>query len=270
MNLSLISDLSFLPVILKVSLVFITRSTLAVMIGFWFVTKTSFGKDRRIYKMGYAPNQLKSEFMTLIKVVPYYSVLVGFAYYFKLIQFAEASVIGAVLTFLSMFVWNEIWFYGLHRILHHKDWMFIHVDHHKARVASPFSIACFSLTEQTIHVAFALFFPIVASHYMDITLEGIVLYSVFQISVNILGHMNVEIYPPTFARSKIGKWFTTPTFHSLHHGRIHGHFGLLTTIPDRLFGTYYEDYPIVQARAALGNGLSRANERARIEDLAVY
>lgn len=258
---SIFTGLGFFALLTRVTGLFVARSVVAVAIGFAFVKLTNFGRKRRIYKMRYGRNQLRTEAVSMMKIVPYYSLLISIATYFELIHFARFSFWGSFQTFATIFVWNEIWFYGLHRLLHHPKLMFIHKDHHRSTVASPLSIASFSLTEQTFHVFCALFWPAVTSRFLPVTFEGLALYSLFQISVNILGHMNVEIYPPKFAESRIGKWVTTPTFHTLHHGRVLGHYGLLTTIPDRLFGTFYEDYPRVQTRAAEGHGLMRAAER---------
>lgn len=259
---SVFQGLNFFPLLAQITGLFLMRSTIAVGIGFLILRATAFGRERKIYKMNYGRNQLRTELISMMKVVPFYSLLIAGSVYFGLVHFSTFSLWGTIFTFASIFVWNEIWFYGVHRALHHPKLMFIHKDHHRSPVASPLSIASFSLLEQSSHVFFALFWPAVVSRFLPITFDGLALYSLFQISVNILGHMNVEIYPARFAEKGVGALVTTPTFHSLHHGRVRGHYGLLTTIPDRLFGTFFEDYPRVQTRAAQGNGLTRAAERA--------
>src|SRR5690606_5712092 len=42
------------------------------------------------------------------------------------------------------------------------------------------------------------------------------------------------------------------TFHAMHHARYTGHYGLFTTVLDRVLGTAWDDTPEVQARAARG------------------
>lgn len=257
-----VHEASLVTVLTNVTAFFMTRSALAVAVGFWFIHKTRMGQTRRVYAMDFGGHQLHDEFWTILKIVPFYSVLVALSYYYQIIHYADFTVLGTLFTFFSIFIWNELWFYGLHRLLHTRKWMYIHATHHRARVTSPFSIACFSFAEQSFHVFFALIFPVLISRVYPITFEGLAFYSLFQITVNLLGHMNVEVYPTGFADSWIGRWVTTPTFHALHHGRSKGHYGLLTTIPDRIFGTYFEDYPRVLNRAAEGRGLTRLNERA--------
>ncbi len=256
-----LSQLGFPIFLMHLTGFFVIRSIVVVSIGFAVAKLTVFGRERRIYKLGYGAGQLRREALTMAKIIPFYSLLIAVATYFNFIHFAPPSLIGTIQTFVASFVWNEIWFYALHRALHHPKLMFIHKDHHRSPVASPLSTASFSFTEQTFQVVSALFWPAVSSHFLPWTFDGLTIYSVFSVTVNLLGHMNVEVYPPWFAESKFGKWFSSPTYHMLHHGRVKGHYGLLTTIPDRIFGTYFEDYPRVQARAARGDGLTRANER---------
>ena len=40
----------------------------------------------------------------------------------------------------------------------------------------------------------------------------------------------------------MGKMLTTTTYHSLHHSRYTGNYGLGTRVLDRIFGTEWEDY----------------------------
>lgn len=247
--------------ILTTALMFIARSALAVSLGLFTSFKTQFGRSRRIYKMELPENQMKAELFTILKIVPYYSVMVAIGHSLNLIKYSEFSIGGTLATFAILFVWNETWFYAFHRAVHHPKFMKIHVDHHRSRVTTPLTVSCFSFAEQTSHLLLAVSVPAVLSHFVPITFAGVVAYSVPMILVNVLGHMNVEVYPSWMASSKFGKIFGTPTYHALHHGRVKGHYGLLTTIPDRLFGTYFEDYPLVQARAAQGNGLTSLGER---------
>ena len=261
--------IGFVTFLARTTSFFAVRSVIIVGVGFAIIRFANFAKTRRIYKLNYGKNQLATEAKTMAKIIPYYSFLISIATYFEFIHFVPFTWLGSVQTFVASFIWNEIWFYGLHRALHHPKLMFIHRDHHRSPVASPLSTASFSFTEQTFQVVAALFWPAVSSHFLPWTFEGITLYSIFTVVVNLLGHMNVEVYPPWFAASKFGKWFSTPTYHSLHHGRVRGHYGLLSTIPDRLFGTYFEDYPRVQRRASEGNGLTRAAERVPAFEAAV-
>ncbi len=244
---------------------FILRSIIAMSLGLFTVFKTEFGRTRRVYKIDIPENQMKKELVQIAKIIPFYSFVVALGHHLGVVQYAEHTIIGTLSTFVVLFVWNEVWFYAFHRAVHHPKLMKIHVDHHRSRVTTPLTVSAFSFIEQTSHILLAVSVPAILSRYIPITLTGVAVYSIPMIIVNVLGHMNVEVYPAWFSSSTLGKYFGTPTYHALHHGRVKGHYGLMTTIPDRLFGSYFEDYALVQARAANGDGLTSLNERLKVK-----
>ena len=182
-----------------------------------------------------------------------------------LISVASNSLANIVVTYVCLFVWYEFWFYGTHRLYHSKALYFIHSQHHLSRVTSPFSAFSFSLTERMSLNLGAIGFAIVYSHFMPFSIVGFVVYCVSNNAMNVLLHSNVEIFPVGFARNPVVGWIFTPTFHALHHARYKQHYGLFTTIPDRMFNTLWPDYAAVQERAARGEGLNAFHEKIREE-----
>jgi sterol desaturase/sphingolipid hydroxylase (fatty acid hydroxylase superfamily) len=57
-----------------------------------------------------------------------------------------------------------------------------------------------------------------------------------------MAHLGFELFPRWWVRAPILRWSNTATFHSLHHQRYTGNFGLFTRFWDRLFGTELDDY----------------------------
>ena len=247
--------------ILFTTILFIARSAVAITGGLLASSKTQFGRARRIYRIDISESQLWGEFSTIIKIIPFYSVMVAIGYALNLIRYSDFSWSGTFLTFAILFLWNETWFYFFHRLEHTPKFIKLHATHHRSKVTTPLTVSSFSFGEQTAHLLFAVSIPALLSHFVPITFAGVVVYSVPMIIFNILGHMNVEVYPAWFTSTLIGQFFVTPTYHALHHSRIKGHYGLLTTIPDRLFGSYFNDYYLVQSRAAAGHGLTSLGER---------
>ena len=47
----------------------------------------------------------------------------------------------------------------------------------------------------------------------------------------------------------------------MHHARCHGNYGFLTSLTDRLFGTYMPDTPAIHRRAFAGQGLAGIDEK---------
>ncbi len=148
-----------------------------------------------------------------------------------------------VVVFVSMFVWVEIYFYYSHRVLHHPKLFWIHRAHHQGAPLSPLTSLSFSLIERLILLSGAVVLPAVLSIWVPLPAEAFVSYFFLNYFLNVLGHVNVEIFSPRFVNSWAGRFFYTPTFHALHHIRYKGHFGLFTSFLDKSNGTYFKDYP---------------------------
>ncbi len=219
-----------------------------------FVHKSRFAERRRIYREPYESSLLRTQFLATVAVTAFDSVAIALVRHFDLIHFAPPTVAGVLLTWAGLFVYNEVWYYVMHRSLHSDALYFIHAQHHVARVAHPFSSFSFSLVERTVHVLGVLGPIAIASHFIPITLPGFVLCFFTQFLFNTLGHLNVEPFGLGFLRSWAGRTLVTSTYHAMHHARERGHYGLATQVLDRLFGTMWKDYPEVYAAAVRGEG----------------
>jgi Delta7-sterol 5-desaturase len=61
----------------------------------------------------------------------------------------------------------------------------------------------------------------------------------------------------------LGKVLATTTYHSLHHSRYTGNYGLGTRILDRLFDTEWEDYePLYERICREKRPLGKLREKA--------
>ena len=239
------------------------RIILLVCIGHWTQFNTRFGKNRRIYRVDYPKSQFRSEIRANAKVILSDAVFLSAVSLSGIIQYSPHTLWSTLSTVGLMAVWWEIGFYFVHRLLHTPSFFWIHAQHHTALVAHPLSIMSYTVLEKIILTCGVLIVPFSLSPFMPITLEGVLIYGVLSLSMNFIGHGNIELFPSWFAESQWGKYVNTPTFHSMHHSRIQGHFGLWTTFLDRWLGTYHPDYPIIQRLAADGSGPSSTSFRAR-------
>lgn len=154
------------------------------------------------------------------------------------------SALEFLIVFTVAFVWLEIYFYYSHRILHHPKLFWIHRTHHQGAPLSPLTSLSFSLIERLILLSGSLILPSLISFWIAIPAEAFMAYFFTNYFLNVLGHINVEIFSPAFVNSWAGRFFYTPTFHALHHLRYKGHFGLFTSVLDKWHGTYFKDYPV--------------------------
>jgi sterol desaturase/sphingolipid hydroxylase (fatty acid hydroxylase superfamily) len=124
------------------------------------------------------------------------------------------------------FVWNEIHFFCIHRLLHTR-WLYRHVHrvHHESVVPTPFSIYSFHWIEAVLLgsvmiLALMVFRPSVQA------LLGLPLTSLF---FNTVGHCNYNIFASHPSIHSAAKQ------HSDHHLRVAGNYGFYLPVLDRLF-----------------------------------
>ncbi|MGF1463262.1 MAG: sterol desaturase family protein [Maricaulaceae bacterium] len=253
---------SVLSVFGLVFAVFAVRALSLVGLGFAMLRFWRFARKRLVFQLPYAEGQLRREAVRAALVVVFDATVVTAAFLTGLVARPETAPVWAGLaTFAAMFIWYELWFYGTHRAMHHKSLLWIHRAHHDAKICDPLTSLSFSLGERAILLIGVIGFAAVASRLMPFDVRGLMAYALFNYTVNVIGHSNAEIYPRWLIRSPVGGLIATPSYHALHHARFRGHYGLFTTVLDRLLGTAFEDRAAVYERAAAGTGLHRLSER---------
>ncbi|WP_306140858.1 sterol desaturase family protein [Roseibium sp. MMSF_3412] len=165
--------------------------------------------------------------------------------------FDNRSVTGFFGSLLLTAVWAEIWHYSSHRAFHLKSLHWIHAEHHRSRLSSPFTALSFSFWEKLIFdlgILGAL--ALVDQFLMPLNFFGIATWFALYLVINSYGHANYEIRSENFMKVK-GKYITSTVYHALHHSRYTGNYGLGTRFLDRLFGTEWPDSEAVFERVVV-------------------
>jgi sterol desaturase/sphingolipid hydroxylase (fatty acid hydroxylase superfamily) len=244
-------------------LVPVARKMFLLAAAFFFFCKMKVMSKYRVYVLPHAQGQVFDEARSGTINFFIDTALLLLVIHFGWIPTASNTVLNMVATYACMFVWFEFWFYFTHRAYHSKALYFIHAQHHLSRVTTPFAAFSFSIIERSSLNLGAIGFAIVYSHLLPFSIAGFIVYCVSSNVMNVLLHCNVEIFPAGFARNPVLGWIFTPTFHAMHHARYLRHYGLFTTIPDRMFNTLWPDYAAVQERAARGEGLTAFHEKVK-------
>lgn len=131
---------------------------------------------------------------------------------------------------LLVFFWNELHFYGCHRLLH-RPWLMRHVHavHHRSRVATPFSTYAFHWFEGLL-LGSVMFTGML---FHDFHVVAVVLLPLLSIAANTAGHFNYDPFPGVTQRN----FLAMTRRHALHHSRGNKNFGFLLSWPDRIFGS---------------------------------
>jgi ring-1,2-phenylacetyl-CoA epoxidase subunit PaaE len=161
---------------------------------------------------------------------------------------SERGVAYAIATFFGMWLFDDAWFYWVHRLSHHpKVYKYMHALHHESLDVTPYSSLSFHLLEPLL----LTFWVIPVALFVPVALPVLGVLQVVGLFNNIKSHLGYELYPQFFQRTPF-KWLVTATHHSLHHTRYNGNYGLHFRFWDVLCKTEMSDY-----RAHLSGLLAR-------------
>ncbi len=157
-----------------------------------------------------------------------------------------------LLELLALLVWNDIHFYAVHRMLHHKRLLHaVHAAHHQSVVTTPWSTYAFHPVEALL-LGSVLIPPMLVWSF---TPAALLLLPILSLTYNVVGHSNCRALP------KRWRWLSNAQDHHLHHACHRGNYGFLFTFMDRLFAT---QLPHDAAKAVIAAGLAREARRTAV------
>jgi Delta7-sterol 5-desaturase len=211
-----------------------------VMALFWYVAARRRWTlcSRTIYDLPVSPDQIRREALNSLHAPTH---AVWLALFMLVGSFAATGWISFVATALLTTAWAEVWHYASHRAMHWKPLHWIHKEHHKSHLNTYLTAISFSFTEKLIFDLGLLGLLALIDLGVGLNVYGVAAWYIGYLLINSYSHANFELKSPGYNRS-IGKVITSTTYHSLHHSRYTGNYGLGTRFMDRLFGTEWEDY----------------------------
>jgi len=154
---------------------------------------------------------------------------------------------------IAIFV-HDTYFYWTHRLMHHRRlFRWFHRVHHESMNPSPWAAYAFGPLEALVQAGI---FPLLAIA-MPMHPLAFMVFMLWQITLNVLGHTGYEYHPRWLMDSWLGKFLNTPTNHVQHHEKLRGNYGLYFNVWDRLMGTNHRDYE-ARFREVTGHGSSPA------------
>lgn len=141
----------------------------------------------------------------------------------------DAAALRIAAEVLALFVWNELHFYAMHRLLHTRWLRRFHADHHRSHTPTPFSTYAFHPVEAALLGSV----PLLPMLVHDFSFTALLCLPILSIVLNGLGHANYEFTRQAPARGPLG----ASRRHHLHHACYGGNYGFLLTVFDRALGT---------------------------------
>jgi Delta7-sterol 5-desaturase len=225
------------------------------MAFFWYLADRNKWKicERTIYDLPIDAQQIKREMRNSLHAPIHAVILAAFLY---LGFFKDTSLASFFYSALVTTIWAEIWHYVSHRAFHLRALHWIHLEHHKSRVNSFLTAISFSFTEKLVFDIGLLGPLAIVDYFVGLNAFGVAAWYIGYLVINSFSHANFELKGRDYNRW-LGKVLTSTTYHSLHHSRYTGNYGLGTRVLDRLFKTEWDDYEqlyerISQERRPLG------------------
>lgn len=217
----------FMATILSFAILYFVFSIAAYLL---FTKKDFF---RRYQNKTFRPQQIQTEIKRSMVSILMFGVLSFFMYEglhreFYKIKF-EFNAVTFLIEAFALFLWNEIYFYIVHRTFHFKSLYKYHADHHYSHVPSPFSAYSFHWTEG---ILLGAVMPLIMCFY-DFQVLSLMSLPVMSIFMNVLGHSNVDFFPDKDMRHIL----SFSKRHSLHHKIPHANFGFFLPYFDQILKT---------------------------------
>jgi sterol desaturase/sphingolipid hydroxylase (fatty acid hydroxylase superfamily) len=220
---------------------------------------------RTIYALPINERQIRREFVNSLHTPVHAVILAGFL---ALGFFQNTSWLSFFVSLVATAILAEIWHYASHRAFHLGALHWIHAEHHKSHLNTPFTAISFAFSEKLIFDLGLLAPLALADSLVGVNFFGIAGWYVGYLVINSFAHANFEMRPKNYNRL-LGKVLTTTTYHSLHHSRYTGNYGLGTRFLDRLCGTEWEDYERLYERVCSDRPLNRLREKVEPSDAPV-
>lgn len=215
--------------------------------------------DRKIYAISWGDEQVRREFRNSLHTPIHAVVLFAFLW---LGFFRDTTWLGAIISLALTTLWAEVWHYVSHRMFHIRQLHWIHAEHHRSHISTPFTALSFSFAEKLIFDIGLIGLLAVIELFFSLNFFGIAMWYLGYLVINSFSHANFEFKSPRFV-STAGRLLTSTTYHSLHHARYTGNYGLGTRLLDRLFGTEWDDYePVFLQVTDKGQPMRKLRDRA--------
>lgn len=207
---------------------------------FWYLAVTHEWKicERIIYDLPISRDQIRRELKNSLHA-PIHAVLLTAL--LSLGCFRHTSWLCFAGSLGLATIWAEIWHYVSHRALHWSPLHWIHREHHKSHLNSWLTAISFSFSEKLIFDLGFLGPLAILDHRLGLNVFGIAAWYIGYLVINSFSHANFELKSQNYNRW-LGKVITSTTYHSMHHSRYTGNYGLGTRILDRILKTEWEDY----------------------------
>ncbi|MEG9328243.1 sterol desaturase family protein [Salinimicrobium catena] len=211
---------------------------------YYYVLKQEEFRERRLSRRPPKKSQLKKEIIWSIKssvIFAFFGAVLYWLWQRDLtaiyLDITEYPLWYLPVSLVIILLLHETYYYWIHRWMHFPGiFRKVHKVHHDSHTPTPWTAFSFhpweSLLEAIILPVLLLFIPV------SVYVLG--LYLVIMTVSSVVNHLDIEIYPLGFQKSKFGKLFIGATHHHYHHKEYLTNYGLYFTFWDKWMSTESE------------------------------
>lgn len=217
--------------------------------------RLAWSRGRKVYDVPKKRGQLRTEVVGTLLFHVVWLPIIALVLWSGVLRFSTTWA-AELVTFPACWLSFQLAYYFVHRAMHTRKLFWMHRWHHESLVTSP-------MTGLSMHpleaLSWAAMFLVPALALSALGLLGEKAWMAF-LAIhwigNIAGHANAEIFPLRATRASTLVWSNPIVYHSLHHARFDGHYGFVTAIMDRTFGTEWPDWLELHTRIMDGRPLT--------------
>jgi Delta7-sterol 5-desaturase len=256
------ADRSFAEVLAACGLLCVTLTALGLLWGY-VAERAAWKKGRKVFDVRSKRGQLARESLGTALFHVVFVPVFALALWSGGVRFSSGWP-AELLGFFGPWYAFQLFYYPLHRAMHSKALFWMHRWHHESLVTSPMSGFSMHPAEAIAWCVGMLGPAMLLAHFDVLGGWGWLVFLTLFWTGNIAGHANAEIFPFASTRATTLAWSNPISYHSLHHARFDGHYGFVSAVMDRAFGTEWKDWLAVHER--VWNGKPLTSLRERLED----
>lgn len=241
---------AFLAYILIFFLAILFRYFVAAGVFYYYYYVLNFEKfkNKKLSSRGIRKNQLKKEIIWSIKSSAIFAFVGAVTYWLWQNDFTaiyldinEYGYWYLPISLIIISLIHETYYYWVHRWMHNpKIFRHVHKVHHDSLAPTPWTAFSFHPWESIIE---ALIVPLILV-FIPVHPIVIGIYLLVMTVSSVINHLDIEIYPQSFQKSKFGQLFIGATHHHYHHSEFKTNYGLYFTFWDKWMGTESKKMPI--------------------------
>ena len=226
--------------------------------------RLAWSKGRKVFDVPKKRGQLRTEIVGTLLFHVVWLPIISVVLWSDTLRFSSTWA-AELVTFPACWGAFQLLYYPVHRAMHTRKLFWMHRWHHESLVTSP-------MTGLSMHPAEALAWaamflgPAFALAAMGLLgAKAWIAFLAIHWIGNVAGHANAELFPLRATRLSTLVWSNPISYHSLHHARFDGHYGFVTAIMDRTFGTEWPDWLALHTRIMDGRPLTSLREKGPSE-----